>query len=527
VKTRKVRSKGRYMWLVLFFLGHFLSAGIAGAWEDITGNIGRGSIFTCIEGVNGQDIVYVGKSDGLYSTSDGGKTWNKEKIPGGKIGVTGIVASVRGIFVSSAEGLFVKEPSDMEWRHIPGENNLLGVVIADTGSEVITWTDDEILFMSENNWKTMGMGSRLGDIKEVIVSCGIFYAARDGYLFFSFDGGKSWERYFIASEISEDIDIDLEYIEENDVEISQPSIRDISGGRSSDIIVSTGNGIVRFDAVTGDTETIGTTGLPSSALSKILQVKGDILAATDNKVFLKSEEREGWTLLFSSATGGRIVDMKTHVDRRGTEKILLITEKNIYTEESSELKKHQIFAGVANAPLSAGEGPGILEVQRMAIEYAEVSPGKISSWRQAARWKAILPRLSVSYSEDYNDNIEIYKAVSTSYVVKGPRERDNDWGVSMTWDLSDMIWNSAQTSIDVRSKLMVQLRDDILEDVTRLYFERKKLINEVSAPDNRKNQKTQSKIMRIEELTAYIDAYTGGGFSRSLGTEKSAPKTVF
>ena len=69
-----------------------------------------------------------------------------------------------------------------------------------------------------------------------------------------------------------------------------------------------------------------------------------------------------------------------------------------------------------------------------------------------------MPRLSVNFSRSDDDNIEIYKNSTTSYVVRGPREVDNDWGVALTWDLADVIWNNAQTTIDIRSKLMVQLR---------------------------------------------------------------------
>ena len=85
-----------------------------------------------------------------------------------------------------------------------------------------------------------------------------------------------------------------------------------------------------------------------------------------------------------------------------------------------------------------GKYPSIKKVQEMTIEYAEVSPEKIKSWRRGAAWKAILPRLSVDYSRSIDENIEIYKSASTSYIVNGPREVDNDWGVDLSWDLSDL-----------------------------------------------------------------------------------------
>ena len=85
----------------------------------------------------------------------------------------------------------------------------------------------------------------------------------------------------------------------------------------------------------------------------------------------------------------------------------------------------------------------------------------------------------------------------------------------MSWDLGDLIWNPDQTSIDSRSKLMVELRDDILDQITRLYFERRRLQMELMTPPAEPQSKLD-KEMRVEELTALIDALTGGEFSGLL-----------
>ena len=52
-----------------------------------------------------------------------------------------------------------------------------------------------------------------------------------------------------------------------------------------------------------------------------------------------------------------------------------------------------------------------------------------------------------------------------------------------------MIFSTEQTSIDVRSRLMVQLRDDILDEVTRLYFERRRLQLELASKSKVKSDK--------------------------------------
>ena len=185
------------------------------------------------------------------------------------------------------------------------------------------------------------------------------------------------------------------------------------------------------------------------------------------------------------------------------EKKTLITSVNsnecVCSEETENLMK--------NVPIES--------VHEMAIDYAEVNFEKISKWRSKARWKALLPKISLDFSESIDENVEIYKSATTSYVVTGPNEMDADWGIDLSWDLSDLIWNDAQTSIDTRSRLMVRLREDILEEVTRIYFERKRTIFKLE--NSSENDETfQEKIIKVEELNAYLDAYTGGGFSREL-----------
>ena len=91
-----------------------------------------------------------------------------------------------------------------------------------------------------------------------------------------------------------------------------------------------------------------------------------------------------------------------------------------------------------------------------------------------------------------------------------------DWDLTLSWDLGDLIWNNDQTSIDTRSKLMVQLRGDILDETTRTYFERLRLKMELSKFKPGDQRKIEEKKLRIEELTANLDGLTGGYFSRNL-----------
>jgi hypothetical protein len=117
--------------------------------------------------------------------------------------------------------------------------------------------------------------------------------------------------------------------------------------------------------------------------------------------------------------------------------------------------------------------PGISDVQEAAIKYAEVHPDKIKEWRGAAKKKALLPNVSVGLDRYVTDYWHWDSGTNPDTLQKG---KDTvSWDIAMTWDMGDLIWNSDQTSIDTRSKLMVELRDDIMNEVTRTYFERRRI----------------------------------------------------
>jgi len=172
---------------------------------------------------------------------------------------------------------------------------------------------------------------------------------------------------------------------------------------------------------------------------------------------------------------------------------------------------------------SEGE-PGIREVQDIAIKYAEVQPEKIIHWREQAARRAWLPKVTIDIDRDNNRTTSrsIWGSSTGRYFV-GPNDRtaydNNNWGVSFTWDLGDLIWSDDQTSIDVRSKLMVQLRDHILDEVTKTYFDRLRVKMELGNLSIEERKKRMQKELKLRELTASLDALTGGYFSAEINPQ--------
>jgi hypothetical protein len=136
--------------------------------------------------------------------------------------------------------------------------------------------------------------------------------------------------------------------------------------------------------------------------------------------------------------------------------------------------------------------------------YNGVDPKKIREWRNSLKYRALFPEVSLDYDKT------IYGSSSGKFAV-GPR----DWGVSFSWDVGDLIWNTYEDDVDTRARLNTQLRIDILEEIIRVYYERLRLKREIvsgSLPE----EELFKKQLRLAELTAILDGYTGGFFSARI-----------
>lgn len=160
--------------------------------------------------------------------------------------------------------------------------------------------------------------------------------------------------------------------------------------------------------------------------------------------------------------------------------------------------------------------PSIGELQRAAIRYAEVYPEKITNWRKQVAVKALMPKIAVGYDNNIYQTIGTSTKNSQVYFWEGPDDGSRGWDVTATWDLSDLIYNESQTSIDSRSKLMVQLRNDILDQLNAAYFQRKKLKRELERISDNTSQAYLEREIKIEELAATIDGLTGGYLTQRL-----------
>jgi hypothetical protein len=168
--------------------------------------------------------------------------------------------------------------------------------------------------------------------------------------------------------------------------------------------------------------------------------------------------------------------------------------------------------------------PSIREVQKSALEFFKIDFDTVQSMRTRAGWKSLLPTVGGKYRRN-DTEVDLGKWDFINYPDR-KAGRDfaglfvNEFEVSSSWDLSRLVFNPEV--LDVAS--LVVLQEAILKEVTRIYFTRRRLQVDLLLTPPADEATRLSKELRVEELTATLDAMTGGLFSKTM--EKRAAKAA-
>jgi hypothetical protein len=183
----------------------------------------------------------------------------------------------------------------------------------------------------------------------------------------------------------------------------------------------------------------------------------------------------------------------------------------------------------------AGE-PTVAQVQAWANDYAQTSPHMVTRWLRQSRSFAALPQLTLEYKmkdgwdQDFDylrtDGVEAVTPDEKTFptIREGAVDQDRTYTVRARWDLDQLVMSSERIRVINEAQDIVKLRDKTMSEVTRLYFERRRAQVDMllrPASDTMGQVKDQ---LRLMELTANIDALTGGAFSG--GTNRRGPRRL-
>ena len=466
-------------------------------------------------------VIYAGFKKGLYKSTDGGGSW--------QILAAGIITRInfllldnedaKIIYAASENGLFKSSDGGMNWQRIfsgksADEKNVVSLALCpEAPKSIFIATSNGIFFSPVNLMTWQKIGGALSDarVHSIIADpadADTFFTASNKGLFKTKNRFASYEKVHSgfnteSEDSTTDIDSSQEEASTEDVffrhiAINARDTKQIYAGTSSGVFVSLDGGGVWEKKVLS--------GLFNEEIRYVFLDTGDavskIYLATQQGVFRCKESS------CEQIYEGQDFSQCNQLAKDSHSRLYLAADKGLFRYTLENTLPQKLSSYTYNEAHFRQAEPAIAEIQQAAINYAEVYPEKIANWRKQARLKALIPELSL----DYDKTVTTALGATYDRVQVGPR----DWGVSLNWDLADIVFSADQTSIDVRSRLMVQLRDDILNEVTRLYFERKRLQLELSRSEGLNEKSKLEKELRLEELTASIDGLTGGYMSQKL-----------
>jgi hypothetical protein len=198
-------------------------------------------------------------------------------------------------------------------------------------------------------------------------------------------------------------------------------------------------------------------------------------------------------------------------------------------DASLHVAARQALLRAAPPPLRAGDAatraplpvdPAIADVHRVALSYLSLQPARMELLRRGASRRGWFPSLSFRVGHDRGDLRrrdfdQSFLSGETRDLFDEQLDRDREIAMDLTlsWDLGDAAFHPEEIDVSRESRAVIELRDDVLDEITQLYFERRRVLAELAAIDAASPDAHPLR-QRAAELAAGIDAWTGGWFSR-------------
>jgi photosystem II stability/assembly factor-like uncharacterized protein len=522
--------------LVIAFYFLFLSPAAAQSWQALNYLPVQGKVDFITTHPANPNNLFIGAYGRLYSSLDSGKNWKELTSLGTRVRINHVYfADNEQIFLLTSEGVFESQNGGKSWtKNFSGlgkEQNALTLAQDPQHSNIFYLGTEGGVFKSENNGKTWQKETNdlarhaVRDLAADPENGEIFIASEKG-LYRAIPRLDRLERVYTVQ--TSEVENTAEEIEEADFETvtkrDEISKVLVAPSFQNEIMMATTDGIYASDDEGNHWERFPMSGIGNTKALDLAysQKTGTVFAATEKGVFALERETNRWKELTAGLPSSGVDQLQ--LISSNPEILYASTERGIYripiTPEIFKLETPiEVPADRWNllTELFRYEPP-VRAIQKQAIRYANVSNWKTRRWQLSSRLRALVPSFSVGKGFSTSNNVDLDRGGTSEpdRFINGPWDANKSWDFDLNWNLSDLIWNSAQTSIDSRDKMMVELRNDILSEITRLYFERRRAQTEFILNPPEDPLETANALLRMDELTANIDSLTNGFLTKSL-----------
>lgn len=170
--------------------------------------------------------------------------------------------------------------------------------------------------------------------------------------------------------------------------------------------------------------------------------------------------------------------------------------------------------------------PTVEATMEAALEYAGITTDRLDSLYSRAQGSRALPKkVYYEYTGRFQDTdrpqekTTLDEAGNPKSVVQTKYKQDQDYDqhkVRAEWELSGLVYNSDMLNVYKAMSSTAKDRDKLLKDVTKIYYARRKHQITMDTDTSADVITRLDQEIKLQELTAQLDAYTGGWFSKQL-----------
>jgi hypothetical protein len=298
-------------------------------------------------------------------------------------------------------------------------------------------------------------------------------------------------------------------------------------------VVALGEGSLLVGDASGEQWRVHRPELPPGATpTRLLVTQDGVWIASDQGLVEAPRPGASWTRAEGTA-GSMPIAALAHASGRvfaAGERGLLVGAK-APTRAASASDERAVDNGSPPVEPPRGRGaatcdPPIAEVRRAVLTHLDLGGERIARMWTGVNKRALLPVVTLdgSYTRDRIRNFTHDEAfVSNAYHILHDRDRDSrrerDVALRLVWDLRDFVYHDEQIDVSTEARRTIQLRDDVLDEVNQLYFDRRRLLVTLDLDPAASAQAFDDRL-RAEELAAGLDAWTGGWFGPRAGTSR-------
>ena len=252
---------------------------------------------------------------------------------------------------------------------------------------------------------------------------------------------------------------------------------------------------------------------PGATPTRLLAGTDRLWIATDRGIVEALRPEGPWRRAGAPAGTAPASDLATDGAR-----VLAASARGLLVAGASATASTRGIEDALPAPRGPTCDPPIAEVQRAVLAHLDLRGDHIERMWWGVRHRALMPVVTLDAGLTHDDGRgrtwdESFVSGDTRHLFDRDHDADRrrELSLKLVWDLGDLLYSDQEIDVSSEQRRLIALRDDVLDEVNQLYFERRRALDAARAAPTGSAESSSARL-RAEELAAGLDGWTGAWF---------------